>query len=154
MQATSWQNFTINFTSPPHSPLNMILQLYVLFISNFAVLEYGFGARLPASARIRLSVAGGCRILFTNSFSTFPPIKRHFSPLFFAPRRILSILFYVQYLHKIIKKMCFWGNEKKQPERERARSRVGEWNAFGSRHSTSGTLRAFTFMLQPKPAIF
>lgn len=41
------------FHISPHSPLNMILQLYVLFISNFAVLEYGFGARLPC-ARIRL----------------------------------------------------------------------------------------------------
>lgn len=52
-------------------------------------------------------------ILFTNSFSTASPIKRHF--LIFSVR-ILSILFYVQYLHKIIKKMCFWGNEKAAPK--------------------------------------
>lgn len=53
-------------------------------------------------------------ILFTNSFSTFPTIKRHFSHFFL---RILSILFYVQWppsiLHKIIKK-CVFGEMKKK----------------------------------------
>lgn len=74
--------------------LNMILQtrresIWEFFISNFSVL----------------------RFLLQISFSTFSTIKRAFFSLSLKCA-YFKHLFYAKYRHKIIKKMCFWGNER------------------------------------------
>lgn len=50
--------------------------------------------------------------LLQISFSTFSSIKARFFLLQHRKCAYFKHLFYAKYRHKIIKKMCFWGNER------------------------------------------